>query len=550
MSNQNQDRSKLVDVSHLGLACKTCTKAITQLPFTPKSDKPLDCMECHSKSSPSDGRRTENRGGGRHHDRSRGSSQHAFTKGEQIEVIFVQKDFGSGSRVVSYLTDGTIVFPKTLRFRPIPGKKYQCSVMIRDNDRGPFGLALPTLPMTLTPKEWVPVEELRSCLVANLTFQQKPGREGQDRRLIAFHEGRAVFPDNGTTVVPGRPVACLLREAGNVAFAIPLGIEQSTGTGLVRLGELVGEVNLTDLMHVVVKAASKKAGVVGMPKADADLDVSGEYRNIYELLSDPEAKVLVNESSSEDEVNKAYRRKTLLLHPDRVAQDFGGQDKVPLPIKKNAEFFFEALGTAKDRALDLIARKKAKNEKRDPKAATATDAGNASAQKADKPKRDRKPRHEGAKQQKPVEAAPAQPVETKPVEGAVEAGEAEAPVQVEAPVAQTEPEAEAAPQTEAKSETEGATDEVDPMVKGLSEELKEPVAVVLEALALSKKTAEEFAGLGENIHKFYLKQARGRVRLAKEKAAVGNGGSKKAEAKGGSAKGDFRAQLGALKADK
>lgn len=485
--------------------------------------------------------------GNRNNDR-RGNKGHAFTKGEQIEIIFVKKDFGSGPRLVSYLSDGTIVFTKSLRFKPTPGKKYQCSVMIRENSRGPFGLALPTLPMTLTPKEWVPIEELRSCLVANLVFEQKRGREGQDQRLIAFHEGRAVFPDNGTTVVPGKPVACLLREAGNVAFAIPLGIEQSSGTGLVRLGEKLGEVLEADLKHVVVKAASKRAGVVGMPKADADLDVSGEYRNIYELLSDPEAKVMVSESSTEDEVNKAYRRKTLLLHPDRVAQDFGGQDKVPLPIKKNAEFFFEALGTAKDRALDLIARKKAKSDKREaPKAATAPDAGSADAQKADKPKRDRRPRNEGAKQQKPVEAS-AQPVETKPVEGAVEASKAEEPAKVEAPVAQTEPAAEAAPQPESGSENAGAADEVDPMVKGLAEELKEPVEVIVEVLAIAKKSAEEFAGLGENIQKFYLKQARGRVKAAKSSAASASG--KKAEAKGGAPKGDFRAQLGALKADK
>lgn len=502
-----------------------------------------------------------------HNDRNR-NRQHGnrnqnrvFSKGEQHELIFAEKNFGGRTKLVSYFFEDTtvVIFPKSLRFRPIPGKKYQCSVKFRENDRGTIGLALPTLPHTLTPKEWIPIEELRSCLVTTITFEKRRGREGQDARLIAFHDGRAVFPDNGTTVVEGKPTACLLREAGNVAFAIPIGFEHASGTGLVRLGEKLGEVLEADLKHVVVRVASKKPGVIGMPKVEADLDVSGEYRNIYELLSDPEARVVVSESSSEDEVAKAYRCKAQLLHPDKVAQDFGGADKTPLPIKKNSEFFFEALGTAKDRALDLIARKKAKSDKREaPQAEASRTDGNASVQKADGQKRDRRPRKDrnAQRQQMPVVTAPVATEAPKAKEASVvtEEPKVEEPVLPQneiptIPAPAEAPKAEAAPQPEATSETEGTADEVDPMVKGLSEELKEPVAVIVRALAIAKKTPEEFAGLGENIHRFYLKQARGRVKAAKSSAA-GAASGKKGEAKGGSQKGDFRAQLAGLKADK
>jgi len=480
--------------------------------------------------------------GNRNNDRNRSKT---FSKGEQMEVIFVKKDFGSGVRLVSYLQDGTVIFPKSLRFKPVAGKKYQCSVKFRENSRGPFGLALPTLPMTLTPKEWIPVEELRSCLVANLVFEQKKGREGQDARLIAFHEGRAVFPDNGTTVAPGKPTACLLREAGNVAFAIPIGVEQSTGKGLMRLGEKLGEVLEADLKHVVVKVASKKAGVVGMPKTDAELDISGEYRNIYEVLSDAEAKVMVTESSTEDEVNKAYRRKAQQLHPDRVAQDFGGGDKLPLPIKKNAEFFFEALGTAKERALDLISRKKEKGEKREaPKAEANQSEGNASAPKADGQKRDRRPRKDrnAQRQQMPV------------VKDETEAPKAEA-----APVVTEEPKVEEPVLSENDVPTIPApaeTTAVEATPASEPTKVDEEYAEIVEAAAIAGKsqqyagiTLEGFVALSEGIQKFYLRQARCNIRNAKAaaKSAASNSG-KKSEAKGSSTGSkDFRSQLEALK---
>lgn len=483
--------------------------------------------------------------GNRNHDRgNRGNKAQVFSKGEQMEVVFAEKDFPSGRRKVSYVTDESgsiIVYPKSKRFQPVPGKPYQCSVMFKENSRGKFGLALPSTPFTLTPKEWLPVEELRSCLVVSLVFQQKAGREGQDKRLIAFNEGRAVFPDNGTTVVAGKLTQCLLREAGNVAFAIPVGVEQQTGKGLMLLGEKLGEVLREDLLHVVVRSARKKAGV-HIVKSDGDIEVSGEYRSIFEILSNADAKTVVTESSTEDEVNKAYRRITLVLHPDKVAQDFGGADKLPLTVKKNSEFFFEALGTAKERAIDLIARKKGGSaEKR-------TDAAKvqADAPKGDKPgKRDRKDRrNEGRAQasapqaETPPSPAPEATETAAPVAAIEEAPKAEEPVQVEATVATTEP----AP---AEPKNDGETDEVDPLVKGLSEEMHESVDVIVAALEIAKMTPEEFVGKGENIQKFYLKQARGRVKSAKAAAAGKGGSSKKAEAKGSAPKGDFRQQLAA-----
>ncbi|HTK04611.1 MAG TPA: hypothetical protein VL500_03440 [Candidatus Eisenbacteria bacterium] len=486
-----------------------------------------------------DQNRNRNQHGNRNNDRNRGTK--TFSKGEQMEVVFGLQN----NRPVSCLEDGTLIFPKSLRFRPIPGKKYQCSVKFRENARGTFGLALPTLPMTLTPKEWVPVEELRSCLVVELVFEQKRGREGQDARLIAFHEGRAVFPDVGTTVVTGKRTACLLREAGNVAFAIPIGVEQSTGKGLMLLGERLGEVLEADLKHVVVKFASKKNGVIGMPKVDADLEISGEYRSIYEVLSDAEAKVMVTESSTEDEVNKAYRRKTLLLHPDRVAQDFGGGDKLPLPIKKNAEFFFEALGTAKERALDLISRKKGKSEKREaPKAQANQSEGNASAPKADGQKRDRGPRKDrnAQRQQMPVVKV-----------------ETEAPKAEAAPVVTEEPKAEEAvsQNTVSTIPAPAETPVVEATPAPAPTKVDEEYAEIVEAAAVAGKSAqyagitlEGFVALPEPIQKFYLKQARCNIRNAKAAAKSGNG-KKAAEAKGGTGGSkDFREQLAALKPEK
>lgn len=475
----------------------------------------------------------QNRQHGNRSDRNRGGSKpRVFSKGEQIEIVFAEKDFPSGRRKVSYVTGesgSVIIYPKSKRFQPIPGKPYQCSVMFKENSRGKFGLALPSTPFTLTPKEWLPVEELNSCLVVSLVFQQKAGREGQDKRLIAFNEGRAVFPDNGTTVVAGKLTQCLLREAGNVAFAIPIAIEQQTGKGLMLLGEKLGEVLREDLLHVVVRSARKKAGV-HIVKSDGDVEVSGEYRSIYEILSNSDAKTEVTESSTEDEVNKAYRRITLVLHPDKVAQDFGGADKLPLLVKKNAEFFFEALGTAKERAIDLIARKKGGSaEKR-------TDAAKvqADAPKGDKPgKRDRKDRrNEGREQQAPASQAvtlpaPAPEVEAAPV--AVETPKVEEPVQVEAPVAKTEP----APAPAASEEDAELA------------ELNEAVKVASKTAQYAGITVEGFLALGENIQKFYLKQARGNLRAAKAAKSGSSGSSKKAEAKGSAPKGDFRTQLAA-----
>lgn len=491
--------------------------------------------------------------GNRNNDRNRDRGQHrertkTFSKGEQMEVVFAKQPVGSGSRIVSFLQDGTVIYPKSLRFKPVPGKKYQCSVKFRENSRGTFGLALPSLPMTLSPKEWIPVEELRSCLVVNLVFEQKRGREGQDARLIAFHEGRAVFPDNGTTVVAGKQTACLLREAGNVAFAIPIGVTEQTGKGLMRLSEKLGEVLDADLRHIVVKVASKKAGVIGMPRTDAELEIGSEYRNIYEVLSGPDAKVMVSESSTEDEINKAYRRMTLDLHPDKVAQDFGGADKLPLPVKKNAEFFFEALGSAKEKALELIARKKGKSERADaPKAAApagAQDAQNAGNGR----KRDRKPRKDRPES---ATAPAAEPVVTAPAVAPVEAKEPE-PAKVDEPVlSQNEiptvpaPAEEPAAAADAKTETDGdASSEVDPLVAGLAQELREPIDVVIEALNHAKKTPAEFIGLAPNVQKFHLKYARGNAARNRAASKGASSESKKAEAKGGAGQSkDWRAQL-------
>jgi len=43
---------QMIDVTHLGLKCADCAKEITELPFEPKSDRPVYCRECNQKHRP------------------------------------------------------------------------------------------------------------------------------------------------------------------------------------------------------------------------------------------------------------------------------------------------------------------------------------------------------------------------------------------------------------------------------------------------------------------------------------------------------------------
>jgi hypothetical protein len=279
---------------------------------------------------------------------------------EQIEVIFAEKTVDGCKRLVSLLGDGTDVFPGSRRFHPKAGVKYLCSVKFVGRG-GKVGLAKPVLPYTLSPSEWVSPSDLRTCLVSTLVFrkQTRKDRDGKEFvRLIAWDKGQAVFPDDGVEMPVEKPVVCLLREAGTVAFALPLSVEaQTSQTGLVTLAEAIGEVSLRELSFIIVRDTETKPGTVGAPRAESDLMEVTRYKSVYEILK-------VSEQATADEIRRAFKSKAPAVHPDRVLQAFGGRDKAPVLVRKTAENYFAALTEAHERALHIIERREQKSRVR------------------------------------------------------------------------------------------------------------------------------------------------------------------------------------------
>jgi len=279
---------------------------------------------------------------------------------EQIEVTFAEKTFDGSKRMISYLGDGTVVYPGTRRFHPKAGTKYLCSVKFVGRG-GKVGLAKPVLPYTLSPSEWVATSELRTCCVSTLMFRKQTRKDEHGKevsRLIAWDNGQAVFPDDGVEMPVEKPVTCLLREAGTVAFALPLTVEaQTSQKGLVKLAEIANEASLRDLAFVVVRDTVVKSGTVGVPRSESDVEEVKRYRNIYDILG-------VKDSSTADEIRRAFKGKAPAVHPDRVLQAFGGKDNAPILVRKNAENYFDALNEAHERALDIIERREQKSQTR------------------------------------------------------------------------------------------------------------------------------------------------------------------------------------------
>ncbi|MBE0635498.1 hypothetical protein IH601_05840 [Candidatus Bipolaricaulota bacterium] len=68
----------MVDVKHLNLKCADCAKAIEELPFEPKSDRPVYCSDCNRKHRPP---RTGGGGGGGAGGRSGGGGRGGDSRG-------------------------------------------------------------------------------------------------------------------------------------------------------------------------------------------------------------------------------------------------------------------------------------------------------------------------------------------------------------------------------------------------------------------------------------------------------------------------------------
>lgn len=477
-----QRRGGLVDVSALGLTCAGCQKPVTHLPFMPKTDSPVRCTDCHDG-----GAKRENRG-------NAGNGGKRIDDSVVMDVVFAEKFFGDGrdreKRLVTYIStgegDSIIGFRRSVRFVPKPGQTYSCKVTFKENQNGAFAIVDPALPYQLSVKEWLPLEELRSVLTADLTFEMKPPRGGGQPRLIAFHNGRATFPDKGTSVQAGKRTNCLLREDGNVQFAIPISIDQgNTSHGLVKMFESAGHIQLADLAYVVLETAKAKPGV-GRPKTESDVEVKQEYRRIYDLLSDPSARVAVDERSNADELRRAFRHQTMNVHPDRVLPKFGGEANAPLIIKMNVKKFFAAVELAYKQACDILDRK-----------------AERAAKPADKGRRDRR-NEEAPKADSPAPAvtAPAPVEETAPAVAETET----------APVETT-----SAPETEAVAAlAEGSAvtpfpeeiSENDRAVQMFAKDLGCKVEELIAGVRASGKSIEDFAELVPNMQKFYIRSAK------------------------------------------
>ncbi len=290
-------------------------------------------------------------------------SRELFTKGDQMNLVFVERPFYFGDKVfartVAILPDGREIKPQSRRFKPVVGTDYPCSVIWRKSARGrDYGLAMPSMPYTLSPEEWVPADStsISAVLTETLTFREMPAKGNRPARLMAYdHEGRIIFLDRQSKAIAGQPTQCVIVEAMSCGFAIPLTLAQATtGSAIVKLGEMIGEITLDDLKHVLV---SSPKPLVRDPKSPADFGKSSVYRSIYDLLSDAKENRMVDERSSADEIRRAYAKRVGKVHPDKVLAPFGGQDKAPIVLRLKAQYYFDAMRQAYERALELIERR-------------------------------------------------------------------------------------------------------------------------------------------------------------------------------------------------
>lgn len=275
-----------------------------------------------------------NRKSNKNHRDNREKGPEVHTRGEQIELIFVEKDFRGERRKVAVLGEGTYIDPD-YRFDPVIGETYQCSVMGKR--------AAPTLTAGLPSEVWMPESELRKPIKVSLTF--RPGRDSKG--FIAFYRGYPVFPDRGSEVSVDRSRGYLLSYGGNKFFANALPETASEGSGLTAsIGESVGHEVAKDPSLVTMKCAKSRPGLVGTPKHEDDTVVTETEKSIWQLLR-------LAPTDRIGKIRSVSKIKIEGTEPERVLKAFGGPEKAPVVIRMNAQFNHDAFCEAAERAIQI-----------------------------------------------------------------------------------------------------------------------------------------------------------------------------------------------------
>lgn len=270
----------------------------------------------------------------RKNDNNRNTGPRVHTRGEQLELIFIEKEFMGERRKVAVLGDGAYIDPD-YQFNPVIGETYQCSVMGRR--------AAPTLTAGLPPEVWLTESELRKPNKVSLVF--KEGRDGKG--FIAFYRGYPVFPDRGSEVSIGRLRDYLLCYAGNKFFANALPETAGKSGGLTAsIGESLGREAPEDPSRITLKCAKSRPGLVGTPKSEGDTVVTETEKSIWQLLG-------LAPTDRIGKVRSVSKAKIEETKPERVLKAFGGSEKAPVVIRMNANFNHEAFCEAAERAIQI-----------------------------------------------------------------------------------------------------------------------------------------------------------------------------------------------------
>lgn len=278
-----------------------------------------------------------------------------FNRGERMNIVFIDESYRGGQRVVSYLSDGTVVVPGVFgdyRFNPTPvSKEYDCSIMF--GERGVT--ALPRFPGDLTGQEWVHEKKAAACITVTLTFRMSVGGNGRPSRLMSRHDNKVVFIDQGreNDVVEGSETIVQLIDKGHVYFAIPVGARPQLDVPKVATSPVKEGGRSKDPTRVDVRVYSLKPGVIVAEGFD-DVKFKDEPRSIYTMLSNSRLGFSISADSTAEEVISAAAKTR-----ESLRGYIGGKMNLQ---KLNVRYFLDALDDSKTRALDLI-KAKAKSVK-------------------------------------------------------------------------------------------------------------------------------------------------------------------------------------------